>query len=167
MEMKRGRGGSRRCHRVALSAIFHRSLSSSSFGLVFLYVSHPALLECAKPSECCVGFPRRLRAACDTAKTQHALTSQAPAVALTVYKHTHEKRQPASFSAPPRLPASSRLGHECKSSLFSPRTHVVTGHCRRCRSADVSVRWTKTSSTSLFLFVYLYFMTVCLSASLC
>lgn len=82
---------------VALSAIFYRSLSSSSSLFFFFspYVSQPQLrsrlLECAEPSECCVWFPWHFRAACDSAKTRHALTSRAPAAASALLKHTKKQ----------------------------------------------------------------------------
>lgn len=71
---------------------FYRSLPFSSSLSPPPHISQPRLLsplqECAEPSECCVWFPWHFHAACDSAKTQHALTSQAPAPALVLLKHT-------------------------------------------------------------------------------
>lgn len=99
MEMKRGEVA------VAGDTVLPRSLCSFEcnilqvslflFFFFFPYVSQPQLhlwlLECAEPSECRVWFPWRFHAACDSAKTQHALTSRAPAAALVLFKHTEKQ----------------------------------------------------------------------------
>lgn len=73
----------------------------------FPHISQPRLLsrlqECAEPSECCVWFPWRFHAAGDSAKTQHAMTSQAPAPALVLLKHTKYTRKYTPAHEIPRL----------------------------------------------------------------